>query len=329
MHERPAIEVEDLVRRFGRFAAVDGMSFTVGTGELFGILGPNGAGKSTTISILCTLLRPTAGTARVAGYDVTTEHDHVRSRIGVVFQEETLDEYLTAEENLRFHAVMYGVPAKAIRPRMMPLLAMAGLEERRKQDVRYFSSGMKRRLEIARGLLHTPEVLFLDEPTIGLDPHTRLHVWDYVHDVRARERTTMFLSTHSPGEAERCDRIAIMNEGRIVAIDTPDALKASVGADTVTLTTDDDARAAAQLEDRLHVDVARRHDRLAVAVPDGQVFVPKIFSALDIGVRSVDVRRPSLDDVFVKYTGHELLDADGGNPLQYAESSVMRALRSH
>lgn len=329
MHERPAIEVEDLVRRFGRFAAVDGMSFTVGTGELFGILGPNGAGKSTTISILCTLLRPTAGTARVAGYDVTTERDHVRSRIGVVFQEETLDEYLTAEENLRFHAVMYGVPAKAIRPRMMPLLAMAGLEERRKQDVRYFSSGMKRRLEIARGLLHTPEVLFLDEPTIGLEPHTRLHVWDYVHEVRARERTTMFLSTHSPGEAERCDRIAIMNEGRIVAIDTPDALKASVGADTVTLTTDDDARAAAQLEDRLHVDVARRHDRLAVAVPDGQVFVPKIFSALDIGVRSVDVRRPSLDDVFIKYTGNELLDADGDNPLQYAESSVMRALRSH
>ncbi|HYL51657.1 MAG TPA: ATP-binding cassette domain-containing protein [Acidimicrobiia bacterium] len=329
MHERPAIEVEDLVRRFGRFAAVDGMSFTVGTGELFGILGPNGAGKSTTISILCTLLRPTAGTARVAGYDVTTERDHVRSRIGVVFQEETLDEYLTAEENLRFHAVMYGVPAKAIRPRMMPLLAMAGLEERRKQDVRYFSSGMKRRLEIARGLLHTPEVLFLDEPTIGLDPHTRLHVWDYVAEVRARERTTMFLSTHSPGEAERCDRIAIMNEGRIVAIDTPDALKASVGADTVTLTTDDDARAAAQLEDRLHVDVARRHDRLAVAVPDGQVFVPKIFSALDIGVRSVDVRRPSLDDVFIKYTGHELLDADGDNPLQYTESSVMRALRSH
>jgi ABC-2 type transport system ATP-binding protein len=329
MHERPAVEVEDLVRRFGRFAAVDGVSFSVGAGELFGILGPNGAGKSTTISILCTLLRPTAGTARVAGYDVTTERDHVRSRIGVVFQEETLDEYLTAEENLRFHAVMYGVPAKEIRPRMMPLLAMAGLDERRKQAVRYFSSGMKRRLEIARGLLHTPEVLFLDEPTIGLDPHTRLHVWDYVDELRAGERTTMFLSTHSPGEAERCDRIAIMDEGRIVAIDTPDALKASVAADTVTLTTDDDERAARQLEDRLHVDVARRHDRLAVAVPDGQVFVPKIFSALDIGVRSVDVRRPGLDDVFIKYTGHELLDAGADNRLQYAERSVLRALRNH
>jgi len=329
MHERPAVEVEDLVRRFGRFAAVDGMSFTVETGELFGILGPNGAGKSTTISILCTLLRPTAGTARVAGYDVTTERDHVRSRIGVVFQEETLDEYLTAEENLRFHAMMYGVPAKEIRPRMMPLLAMAGLDERRKQDVRYFSSGMKRRLEIARGLLHTPEVLFLDEPTISLDPHTRLHVWDYVETVRARERTTMFLATHSSDDAERCDRVAIMDEGRIVAVDTPDDLKASVGADTVTLTTDDDERAAQQLEDRLHVDVTRRHDRLAVTVPDGQVFVPKIFSALDIGVRSVDVRQPSLDDVVIKYTGHEMLDVDADNPLQYAESSVLRALRSH
>src|SRR5262249_1794516 len=160
-------------------------------GELFGFLGPNGAGKTTTISILCTLLNKTAGVARVAGFDVDAERDQVRSSIGLVFQEITLDDYLTAEENLRFHAVMYGVPAREIEPRMAPLVDMVGLSERRQQEVRYFSGGMKRRLEIARGLLHTPRVLFLDEPTIGLDPQTRFHIWDYVDELRRREQTTM------------------------------------------------------------------------------------------------------------------------------------------
>jgi ABC-2 type transport system ATP-binding protein len=329
MRERPAVEVEHLVRRFGGFTAVDGVSLTVETGELFGFLGPNGAGKTTTISILCTLLRPTAGTARVAGYDVVTQRDHVRSSIGLVFQEITLDEYLSAEENLRFHAVMYGVPAKEIEPRMMPLLEMVGLTERRKQEVRYFSGGMKRRLEIVRGLLHTPKVLFLDEPTIGLGPQTRLHVWDYVDELRVREHTTMFLTTHFMDEAERCDRIAIIDEGRIVAIDTPDALKASVGADMVTLTTADDDRAAVQLGERLHVEVERRHDQLVVSVPDGEEFVPKVFAAVDVGVRSVSVRRPSLDDAFIKYTGHDLRDTDADDPPSFPEGSVMRAVRSH
>src|ERR1700730_5523754 len=159
MHERPAVEVEHLVRRFGGLTAVDGVSFAVDAGELFGFLGPNGAGKTTTISILCTLLRPTAGAARVAGYDVVTQRAQVRSSIGLVFQEVTLDEYLSAEENLRFHAVMYGVPTKEIEPRMVPLLEMVGLSERRKQDVRYFSGAMKRRVDIVRGLLHIPQVL--------------------------------------------------------------------------------------------------------------------------------------------------------------------------
>ncbi|MDQ1510929.1 MAG: type transport system ATP-binding protein, partial [Actinomycetota bacterium] len=173
-----AVEVEGLVRRFGDFTAVDDISFSVDAGELFGFLGPNGAGKTTTISILCTLLRPSGGRARVAGYDVSTERDRVRSNIGLVFQEITLDDYLTAAENLRFHAVMYGVPSHEIEPRMTPLLEMVGLTERKDQLVQQFSGGMKRRLEIARGLLHTPRVLFLDEPTIGLDPQTRLHIWD-------------------------------------------------------------------------------------------------------------------------------------------------------
>jgi ABC-2 type transport system ATP-binding protein len=328
MHERPAVEVEHLVRRFGGFTAVDGVSFAVDAGELFGFLGPNGAGKTTTISILCTLLRPTAGAARVAGYDVVTQRDHVRSSIGLVFQEVTLDEYLSAEENLRFHAVMYGVPTKEIEPRMVPLLEMVGLSERRKQEVRYFSGSMKRRLEIVRGLLHMPKVLFLDAPTIGLDPQTRVHIWDDIDELRAREHTTMFVTTHHVDEAERCDRIAVIDEGRIVAIDTPDALKASIGLDTVTLTTADDDRAAAQLAERLHVEIERRQDQLVLSVPDGEELVPKIFAAVDVGVRSVNVRRPSLDDVFIKYTGHDLRDADADDPPQSAESSTVRAFRS-
>jgi ABC-2 type transport system ATP-binding protein len=328
MQTAPAVEVEHLVRRFGDFTAVDDVSFSVRTGELFGFLGPNGAGKTTTISILCTLLRPTAGSARVTGHDVVTQRDRVRSNIGLVFQEITLDDYLTAEENLRFHAVMYGVPAKEIEPRMLPLLDMVGLTERRQQEVRFFSGGMKRRLEIARGLLHTPRVLFLDEPTIGLDPQTRFHIWDYVDELRRREHTTMFLTTHYMDEAERCDRIAIIDQGRIVAIDTPDALKASVGADTVTLSTADDQRAASQITERLGAAVERRHDQLVLRVPDGEGFVPRLFATIDIGVRSINVRRPSLDDVFIKYTGRDLRDAEAGNTQQFVASAMTRAFRS-
>jgi ABC-2 type transport system ATP-binding protein len=322
-----AVEVAHLVKRFGDFTAVDDVSFDVPPGELFGFLGPNGAGKTTTISILCTLLSATGGSARVAGHDVTHERDAVRSNIGLVFQELTLDDYLTAQENLRFHAVMYGVPRGEVDERMAPLLDMVGLTERKDQQVRFFSGGMKRRLEIARGLLHAPRVLFLDEPTIGLDPQTRTHIWDYVDDLRARESTTMFLTTHYMDEAERCDRIAIIDQGRIVAIDTPDALKASVGADTVTFATADDDRAAAELGDAFPIDVERRDDGLVVHVPDGEEFVPKAFGALSVGVQSVSVRRPSLDDVFIKYTGRDLRDAEAGSGEQMRMNAMVRGFR--
>jgi ABC-2 type transport system ATP-binding protein len=319
----PAIEVEHLVRRYGDFTAVDDVSFSVEPGELFGFLGPNGAGKTTTISILCTLRKPSGGVARVAGYDVATQRDRVRANIGLVFQEITLDDYLTAAENLRFHAVMYGVPSRAIDDRMLPLLEMVGLMDRKDQLVGQFSGGMKRRLEIARGLLHSPRVLFLDEPTIGLDPQTRLHIWEYVDELRRREKTTMFLTTHYMDEAERCDRIAIIDAGRIIAIDTPNALKASVGADTVTLATADDDLAVTQIKERLNIPVERDADQLVVRIADGEGFVPKIFAAIDVPVRSVNVRRPSLDDVFIKYTGHEMRDGDGP-----AQNAVARAHQS-
>ncbi len=324
---QPAVEVEHLVKRFGDFAAVDDVSFTVAPGELFGFLGPNGAGKTTTISILCTLLSTTGGGARVSGFDVTTERDRVRASIGLVFQELTLDDYLTAEENLRFHAVMYGVPAAEVAGRMAPLLEMVGLTERTGQQVKLFSGGMKRRLEIARGLIHEPRVLFLDEPTIGLDPQTRTHIWDYVDELRAREATTMFLTTHYMDEAERCDRIAIIDQGKIVAIDTPTALKASVGADAVTLSTADDDLAAAELADAFGVEPERRDGALVVRVPDGEEFVPKVFGVLSVSVQSVSVRRPSLDDVFIKYTGRAIRDAESGAADQMKMSPIVRGFR--
>ncbi|HVV77758.1 MAG TPA: ATP-binding cassette domain-containing protein [Mycobacteriales bacterium] len=221
--------MSDLTKNYGDVQAVRDASFAVEPGEVFGFLGPNGAGKSTTINMLCTLAKPTSGTASVGGYDVVTQRDDVRRHIGLVFQEPTLDVYLTGEQNLRMHAELYGVDADLIPARMRQMLDMVDLWDRRKQAVRTYSGGMRRRLEIARGLMHSPRVLFLDEPTIGLDPQTRSSIWSYIRALREAEGTTIFLTTHYMEEAEVCDRIAIMDRGEIVVLDTPTALKKSVG----------------------------------------------------------------------------------------------------
>ena len=239
--------MRELTKRYGDIEAVRGIDFEVASGETFGFLGPNGAGKSTTISILCTLIRPTSGKAMVAGHDVVAERDTVRRNIGLVFQDTTLDTYLTAEQNLRFHADLYGVPKSAVAPRMRQVLEMVGLWDRRESLVQTYSGGMQRRLEIARGLLHSPHVLFLDEPTVGLDPQTRSSIWGYINELKQREDITIFLTTHYMDEAEHCDRIAIIDHGKIVAIDTPEALKASVGKDRVQIRTADDQAAIAEL----------------------------------------------------------------------------------
>jgi len=323
----PAVEVDGLVKRFGDFVAVDDVSFAVEPGELFGFLGPNGAGKTTTISILCTLLTLSGGRARVAGHDVATEPGAVRSNIGLVFQEITLDDYLTGAENLKFHAVLYGCPPGKVRERAAPLLDMVGLSDRADQQVRNYSGGMKRRLEIARGLLHAPKVLFLDEPTIGLDPQTRAHIWDYVDTLRAREDTTMFLTTHYMDEAERCDRIAIIDQGRIVAIDTPSALKASIGADVVTVETADDGVARTQIAARLGIEGEVTERGLRLRVPDGETFVPELFTRVDVGIRNVNVRRPSLDDVFMEYTGRAIRDAEAGTLDRFKMNAMTRGFR--
>jgi ABC-2 type transport system ATP-binding protein len=306
----PAVEVAGLEKRYGDVEAVRGVDFRVEAGETFGFLGPNGAGKSTTINILCTLARATAGTARVAGYDVQTERDAVRRSIGLVFQDPTLDVDLTAEQNLRFHAELYGVPKSVLTQRIDDMLRMVGLTERRGSVVQTFSGGMRRRLEIARGLLHSPRVLFLDEPTIGLDPQSRASVWDYIRALREREDITVFLTTHYMDEAEHCDRIAIMDSGRIVALGTPEALKAAVGKDRVQITTTDDEAAIAALRSRFGIEAGMHSGEVTFAVADGERFVPRLFAELGVSIRSVSVASPSLDDVFLAHTGSTIRDAE-------------------
>jgi len=305
-----AIAVHGLVKRYGEIEAVRGVEFSVAPGETFGFLGPNGAGKSTTIKMLCTLARPTAGSATVAGYDITRQRAQVRRNIGLVFQDPTLDDYLTAEQNLRFHAELYGVPKAVLPDRLRQVLDMVGLWERRSSRVSTFSGGMKRRLEIARGLLHSPRVLFLDEPTVGLDPQTRRSIWSYIDELKRREDITIFMTTHYMDEAEYCDRIAIIDGGLLVVVDTPEALKASVGKDRVQIHTDDDAAAIEALRERLGIEAAVHEGAVTFAVPSGEEFVPRLFTELGQPIRSVSVSRPSLDDVFMTYTGTTIRDAE-------------------
>ncbi len=307
---QPAVHVRGLVKRYQEVEAVRGIDLDVAPGETFGFLGPNGAGKSTTINILCTLTEATGGTARVAGFDVARERDAVRRHIGLVFQEPTLDTYLTGEQNLRFHGELYGVDRSTAAARREQVLRMVGLWERRRDAVQTYSGGMRRRLEIARGLLHSPRVLFLDEPTIGLDPQTRATIWDYIRELHRSEEVTVFVTTHYMDEAEHCDRIAIMNEGRIVALDTPGNLKAAVGEDRVQITTSDDRAAIEALREHFGLDAAVREDMVTIAVPDGAGFVPRLFAELGIPIRSVTVNRPSLDDVFLAHTGSTIRDAE-------------------
>ncbi|HEY1688089.1 MAG TPA: ATP-binding cassette domain-containing protein [Solirubrobacteraceae bacterium] len=308
-----AISVAGLSKRYGEVEAVRGIDFEVARNETFGFLGPNGAGKSTTISILCTLVKPSGGGATVAGHDVVTERDEVRRNIGLVFQDTTLDGYLTAEQNLRLHAELYGVPRELVGERMRQVLEMVELSERRNSLVNTFSGGMKRRLEIARGLLHSPRVLFLDEPTVGLDPQTRSSIWSYITRLKQEEEITIFLTTHYMDEAEYCDRIAIMDSGTIVALDTPAALKESVGKDRVQIQTDDDAAAIAELRQRFEIEATVAEGSVTFGVPAGEQFVPRLFAELSQSIYSVSVSRPSLDDVFMSYTGRTIRDTEASS----------------
>ncbi len=310
------IETHDLRKTYGELEAVKGVDLRVDRGETFGFLGPNGAGKTTTINMLCTLVRPTGGSASVAGFDVVRDRDDVRRSIGLVFQDTTLDTYLTADRNLRFHAELYGVPRDVLDDRIRQVLDIVGLWDRKDSKVLEYSGGMMRRLEIARGLLHYPRVLFLDEPTIGLDPQTRSHIWTYIEELKRREDITIFLTTHYMDEAEHCDRIAIIDNGTIVALDTPEALKASVGVDRVQIQTADDQAAIRSLGERFGLEATVAEGMVTFGVASGEQFVPRLFAELGVPIAGVRVSRPTLDDVFMSYTGKTIRDAEAANPLK-------------
>jgi len=304
------IRVDNLVKKFGGLVAVDNISFSVARGEIFGFLGPNGAGKTTTINILCTLAKPTSGQATIAGFDAVRQQSQVRQAIGLVFQDPSLDERLSGLQNMRFHALVYNIPVSVREQRIEQVLKMTELWERRNSEVRTYSGGMKRRLELARGLLHRPKVLFLDEPTLGLDPQTRNRMWEYILELQQLEGTTIFLTTHYMDEAEKADRIAIIDHGKLIAIDTPEGLKKVVGKDIISVKTDDNRRAAEEFRSRYQIEARHDGDGLTFEIANGEEFLPVFIKEFGTKILSISLRRPSLDDVFLKLTGREIREEE-------------------
>ncbi|WP_229913852.1 ATP-binding cassette domain-containing protein [Streptomyces capitiformicae] len=301
-----AVRTEELSKLYGTREALVGLDLTVPAGQVFGFLGPNGAGKTTTIGILCTLLRPTLGHAWVAGAHVAREAGRVRRRIGVVFQEQTLDQDLTAMESMRMQAELYGLPGPAARAASTALLDLMGLADRAGHVVRTLSGGTRRRLEIARALVHGPRVLFLDEPTTGLDPQTRAAVREHLRLLCREHGITVFLTTHHLEEAEHCDRIAIIDDGELVAEGSPGELKAVIGADLVTLRTDDDERVAEAVRRLFGVATVTGPGGVRLRAPDGAALVPRLCAELTVPIHSVTVAPPTLDDVFLHHTGRTI-----------------------
>ncbi|TVP89034.1 MAG: ATP-binding cassette domain-containing protein [Alkalicoccus sp.] len=303
----PIIKVAGLKKSFKKKEAVKGLDFEVQEGEIFGFLGPNGAGKSTTINMICTMLAPSEGSIIINGYDVSRQKDKVRESIGIIFQENTLDKKLTADENLKLHCRFYKVPKEKRAQRIQEVLEIVDLVNERKQRVETFSGGMKRRLEIARGLLHYPRVLFLDEPTVGLDPQTRAHMWEYILRLKEKEGITMFLTTHYLDEAEISDRVAIMDQGKIIAIDSPKALKSELGGDIIELETEDNEKAAEEIRQRFaEAEVTLEGVTMHIKVPDSDAFVATIIKELTSSVTRLNIRRPTLNDVFLAFTGRKI-----------------------
>ncbi len=307
------IEIKNLTKKFDKLTAVDDISFSVKQGEIFGFLGPNGAGKSTTISILSTLLKPDSGQALINGFDVNKGRDKVRKSIGLVFQDSSLDDKLTAKENLYFHADLYGVDKKIFSERLPEVLKLVDLWDRRDHIVKTFSGGMKRRLEIARGLIHYPKLMFLDEPTIGLDPQTRFNIWEYVLRLKKEKDMTIFMTTHYLAEAEYCDRIAIVDHGKIIALDTPANLKKIVGGDIITITAADKEKLKKEIKNKFGVDVKVEDDKLKIKVADGDKFLARLFNELEEKIQSVELRKPTLDDVFLNLTGKKIREEEATN----------------
>ncbi|WP_181348119.1 ATP-binding cassette domain-containing protein [Thalassobacillus sp. CUG 92003] len=307
----PVISVHDLRKTYKKLDAVKSINFEVEEGEIFGFLGPNGAGKSTTINMICTMLAPSEGSIMINGFDVKKQKNKVRESIGIIFQENTLDEKLTANENLMLHCRFYQVPKDKREQRIQEVLEIVDLVGQRKDRVETFSGGMKRRLEIARGLLHYPKVLFLDEPTVGLDPQTRAHLWEYILKLKEKEGITMFLTTHYLDEAEISDRVAIMDQGEIIAIDSPSALKGQLGGDIIELSTEDNQKALEEIHDKIDgAEVSLKDDTIHLKVSSSDVFISSIIKTLNIPITKLNIRKPTLNDVFLAFTGRKIGESD-------------------
>jgi ABC-2 type transport system ATP-binding protein len=325
------IETVDLTRRFSELIAVDKLNISVDHGEIFGLLGPNGAGKTTTISMLCTILKPTSGTAKVSGFDIVKQANLVRRSIGIVFQDPSVDDRLTGRENLFMHADLYGVPSSEKKARIDNVLKLVELEDRADDILRTYSGGMRRRLEIARGLIHYPKVLFLDEPTIGLDPQTRDHIWTYLKELKETHDITMVLTTHYMEEADRlCERVAIIDYGKIVALDTPYKLKKTLQGDVITITTGDAEKLSSILAEKLGIQKTRiLGDKLELVVQDGEALLPKVVETAaenKMNVKAIALREPSLEDVFLHYTGRAIR-AEGSNERRGEAAIRRRAIK--
>jgi len=306
-----AIETTNLTKKYGDLVAVDKLSLTIDYGEVFGLLGPNGAGKTTIISMLCTITNPTSGTATVNGFNILKQSANVRRSIGIVFQDPSIDDRLTGRENLQLHACLYDIPTELTRRRVAEVLNLVGLEDRADDPMRTYSGGMRRRLELARGLLHSPKVLFLDEPTLGLDPQTREHLWTYIENLSRSSEITIILTTHYMEEADRlCSRVAIIDYGKIKVVDTPANLKAALKGDVITVTTAQPEKLATRLTElKLTTYIDASKDTLRLTVSNAEKLIPrliKITAEIGVEVSSVSVHHPTLNDVFLYYTGHEI-----------------------
>ncbi|PIR86827.1 MAG: ABC transporter ATP-binding protein [Candidatus Harrisonbacteria bacterium CG10_big_fil_rev_8_21_14_0_10_49_15] len=318
------IEVKNLTKKFNGLTAVDDISFAVNKGEIFGFLGPNGAGKSTTINMLSTILPVTDGEAFINEFSILSQRNDVRKSIGLVFQDPSLDDRLTAEENLRFHAKLYGVPKEEYKKRMEEVLYLVDLWDRKEGIIKTFSGGMKRRLEIARGLIHYPAVLFLDEPTIGLDPQTRAHLWDYILRLKREKEMTIFMTTHYMNEAEYCDRIAIIDHGKIVASGTPRELKKQVGGDVISMMSGQKMELKKEFEERYKKEVKEKDGSLRVEVEDGEKFLPRLFNELTAKIDSIELHKPTLDDVFLSLTGRAIREEKASDKEHMRQHMKMR-----
>ncbi|GAB6172318.1 daunorubicin resistance protein DrrA family ABC transporter ATP-binding protein [Paradesulfitobacterium aromaticivorans] len=309
---QPVLQTFQLSKRFGELEAVQNVNLRLSPGEIVGLLGPNGAGKSTTIKMLSTLLRPSAGSAVLVGYDLIKDPFKIRQHIGIIFQDSTLDNRLTGRENLEFHCMIYKVPKQERPARIQQMLEMVDLTEAANRYVKTYSGGMKRRLEIARGLLHRPAILFLDEPTVGLDPQTRATIWEYVRRLVKEYGMGVLMTTHYMEEAENCRYIAIMDHGRLIAEGSPEHLKSMMEGDRIQLATADNSLAASWLEQNRSLKVTVKQDGIEFVLPHGDTQLARLLTELPTEVHRLTVQQPTLEDVFIKLTGRQMRDSESG-----------------